>query len=61
MPAGPLWFEWFSLGIDNPPRQLTEFSFRFGDGEKGPPVTATGADTWPAMANAETNGETENG
>ena len=28
--------------------------------EESWPVTATGAHIWPAMANAETNGETEN-
>jgi hypothetical protein len=28
-------------------------------GEKDGRLTATGAHTWPAMANAETNGETE--
>jgi len=39
---------------------LTNSWFPGGDGEKGPPVTATGAHIWPAMANAETNGETEN-
>ena len=33
---------------------LTNPWFPGGDGEKGPPVTATGAHIWPAMANAET-------
>ena len=33
---------------------------RFLGGEKGPPVTAAGARIRPAMATAETNGETEN-
>jgi hypothetical protein len=39
---------------------LTDTWFPSGDGEKRPPVTATSAQVWPAMANAETNGETEN-
>ena len=39
---------------------LTHSWFPGGDGENGPPVTATGAHIWPTMANAETNGETEN-
>jgi hypothetical protein len=39
---------------------LTHSWFPAGDGEKRPPVTATGADFWPAMSNAETNGETQN-
>jgi hypothetical protein len=39
---------------------LTDSWFPVGDGENGPPVTATGAHIWPAMANAETNGETQN-
>jgi hypothetical protein len=39
---------------------LTHSWFPVGDGEKGPPATATGAHIWPAMANVETNGETEN-
>ena len=39
---------------------LTNSCFPGGDGEKGPPVTAAGAHTWPTMQNAETNGETEN-
>ena len=34
--------------------------FPGGDGENGPAVTATGAHIWTAMANAETNGDTEN-
>ena len=37
---------------------LTDSWFPGGDGENGPPVTATGAHIWPAMENAETNGET---
>ena len=36
---------------------LTHSWFPGGDGEKGPPVTATGSHIWPAVANAETNGE----
>jgi hypothetical protein len=39
---------------------LTHSWFPGGDGEKPPPVTAKRAYIWPAMANAETNGETEN-
>jgi hypothetical protein len=39
---------------------LTNSWIRPGDGEKRPPVTAAGAHIWPAMADAETNGETEN-
>ena len=39
---------------------LTDSWFPGGDGENGLPVTATGAHIWPTMANAETNGETEN-
>jgi hypothetical protein len=39
---------------------LTHSWFPGGDGEKRPPVTAAGVHIWPAMANAETNGETEN-
>ena len=38
---------------------LTHSCFPGGDGEKGSPVTATGAHIWSAMANAETNGEAE--
>ncbi len=41
-------------------RPLTDSWFPGGDGENGLPVTATDAHTWPTMANAETNGETEN-
>ena len=33
---------------------LTLSRFQGGDGEIGPPVTATGAHIWTAMANAET-------
>ena len=39
---------------------LTHSWFPPGDGEKRPPVTAADAHIWPAMASAETNGETEN-
>ena len=38
---------------------LTHSCFPPGDGEKGPPVTATGAHTWPSKPNAETNREAE--
>jgi hypothetical protein len=39
---------------------LTDSWFPGRDGEKRPPVTAAGAHTWPAMANAETNRDTQN-
>ena len=39
---------------------LTRSWFPCGDGEKRPPVTTASAHICPAMANAETNGETEN-
>jgi hypothetical protein len=48
------------LGSDNPAEPITNSANRPGDGEKRPPVTATGARTWAAMADAETNGEKEN-
>ena len=48
------------LRLDIFGQPLTHSWFPGGDGEKGPPVTAAGAHIWPTMANAETNGETEN-
>ena len=48
------------LGSDNLAEPLTNSANRPGDGEKRPPVTATGAHIWPAKADAETNGEREN-
>jgi hypothetical protein len=55
----PRSFELSGLSLDMFGQPLTDSWFPGGDGENGPPVTATGAHTWPAMANAETNGETE--
>ena len=49
-----------SLGSDNPPTPLINSINPPGDGEKRPPVTAAGTHIWPAKADAETNGETEN-
>ena len=48
------------LSSDKDGQPLTYSWFPGGDGEKRSPVTATGAHIWPAMANAETNGETDN-
>ena len=53
-------FKLSGLRLDTFGAPLTDSWFPGGDGEKRPPVTAAGARTWPAMANAETNGETEN-
>jgi len=46
--------------VDTFGQPLTNSCFPAGDGEKRPPVIATDAHIWPAMANTETNGETEN-
>lgn len=48
------------LGYDNLAEPLTNSANRPRDGEKRSPVTATGARTWAAMADKETNGEKEN-
>jgi len=56
----PREFETSDLGSDNLAEPLTNSANRPGDGEKRPPVTATGAHIWPAMADAETNGERRN-
>ncbi len=48
------------LGSDNLAEPLTNSANRPGDGEKRLPVAAAGAHIWPAMADAETHGETEN-
>ena len=53
-------FELSGLRLDMFGQPLTDSWFPGGDVEKRPPVTAAGAHVWPAMANAETNGETEN-
>jgi hypothetical protein len=54
-------FELSGLGSDMFGQPLTNAWFPGGDGENGPPVTATGAHIWPTMANAETNGDTGSG
>jgi len=48
------------LGSDNLSQPLTNSGNRPGDVEKRPPVTAARAHGWPAMANRETNEETQN-
>jgi hypothetical protein len=53
-------FELSGLRLDMFGQPLTNSLFPGGDGEKRPPVTATGARTWPARPDAETNGETGN-
>jgi len=47
------------LRLDTISPPLTHSWFPPGDGEKRRPVTTVGACTWPTMANAETNGETD--
>jgi hypothetical protein len=50
----------YGLRLDRIAQPLTHSWFPGGDGEKRLPVAAAGAHIWRTMANAETNGETEN-